>query len=66
MLNTHKIVYELLTFVIGRCKLEETYMTQHFLATITPIVENALLLRHCGWNRPEKSKSLVHPILQLV
>jgi hypothetical protein len=27
-LNMRKIVYELLTFVIGRCKLQETYMTQ--------------------------------------
>ena len=30
-LNMRKIVYELLTFVIGRYKLQETYMTQHEL-----------------------------------
>ena len=44
LLNTHKIVYELLTFVIGRCKLEETYMRLHLLATIGPIAADALLL----------------------
>ena len=27
-LNMRKIVYELLTFVIGRCKLQKTYLTQ--------------------------------------
>ena len=68
MPTTHKIVYELLTFVIGRCNLEETYMTQYLLATVVPIAKThfyCVRTSTYGWNRPEKSKSLPSGVLRV-